>query len=127
MNFRAGISAVIAIVLLGFIAGTGHAATSFAFGKAHKRIAAGVLGGWVNTGSASGPIAQGTFAVMNQRLDVKPAGWDFYNPLAANSSPPLNSPAWWTPQDTPGYLASGFDKEKLCGYRAVQCIDPPPG
>ena len=69
-------------VLCVFLAGGIAQAASFTYSEQRKQIKAGV----VVLGNAPLPsvtfVNPYVFHIMNQRQDLKPSGWDFYNPLA---------------------------------------------
>jgi len=69
-------------VLCVFLAGGIAQAASFTYSEQRKQIKAGVVV------LSNAPLPSSTFVnpyvfhIMNQRQDLKPSGWDFYNPLA---------------------------------------------
>ena len=71
-------------------------AASFTYSEQSKQIRAGVLllpNSSLNPAFRPNPY---TFYVMDQRHDLKPAGWDFYNPFAPTHVTPAILSRWGT-------------------------------
>jgi len=63
-------------------AGLAQSDTSYAYGSQKKRVAAGVI----QFGSVSHNVSdRSVFYIIDQRSDVKPSGWRFFNPLACKA------------------------------------------
>lgn len=78
---------------------------SFVYSNQQKRISAGVLTGCWPSGPS--PVWDAwvpfMFYIMEQRLDIKPAGWEFYNPLAPSLTIAVDGTITKIDKDMPEY------------------------
>ena len=78
---------VLTMLLIGLFASVIEADTSYSYGTGYKRIAAGII-------TVGTPDVVPVFDVMNQRDELKPAGWQFYNPRMSSSVNQSSSDYW---------------------------------
>lgn len=106
-------------VLCVFLAGGIARAASFTYSEQRKQIKAGVVV------LSNAPLPSVTFVnpyvfhIMNQRQDLKPSGWDFYNPLAPTHVT-QNIMARWAPGGTGPYtLGQAVHKDMGCYWEVL--------